>query len=60
VLENESSSFYSILNTSKPSDTLTYLMNAEQVILTPHVGGWTFESHKKLAQTILDKIKDFN
>jgi D-3-phosphoglycerate dehydrogenase len=35
-------------------------MNAEQVILTPHVGGWTFESHKKLAQTILDKIKDFN
>ena len=60
VLENESSSFYSILNTAKPSDTLTYLMNAEQVILTPHVGGWTFESHKKLAQTILDKIKDFN
>lgn len=60
VLENESSSFYSILNTSKPSDTLTYLINAEQVILTPHVGGWTFESHKKLAQTILDKIKDFN
>ena len=60
VLENESSSFYSILNTSKPSDTLTYLINAEQVILTPHVGGWTFESHKKLAQTILDKIKNFN
>jgi D-3-phosphoglycerate dehydrogenase len=26
-------------------------------LLSPHVGGWTFESHRKLAQTILNKIK---
>ena len=57
VLEYESSSFYSIFKNAKPNDSLNYLLNAKQVILTPHVGGWTFESHKKLAQTILDKIK---
>jgi D-3-phosphoglycerate dehydrogenase len=27
------------------------------VILTPHVAGWTFESHERLAQVIVDKIK---
>ena len=27
------------------------------VILTPHIAGWTFESHQKLAQTIVDKIQ---
>jgi D-3-phosphoglycerate dehydrogenase len=26
------------------------------VLLTPHIAGWTFESHQKLAQTIVDKI----
>jgi D-3-phosphoglycerate dehydrogenase len=25
--------------------------------LTPHVAGWTFESHERLAQVIVDKIK---
>ena len=38
-------------------DALQYLMNAENVILTPHVAGWTIESKQKLAQTIVDKIK---
>jgi len=28
-------------------------------LLTPHIAGWTFESHEKLAQTIVDKIKVF-
>ncbi|HEY5687136.1 MAG TPA: hydroxyacid dehydrogenase, partial [Yeosuana sp.] len=30
---------------------------AENVLLTPHVAGWTVESKEKLAQTIVDKIK---
>ena len=34
-----------------------YLINADNVILTPHVAGWTIESKEKLAQTIVDKIK---
>ena len=36
---------------------LRYLLNAENVLLSPHVGGWTHESHLKLATTIIDKIK---
>ncbi len=37
-------------------EAFNYLIEAENVILTPHVAGWTVESHKKLAQTIVDKI----
>jgi D-3-phosphoglycerate dehydrogenase len=36
-----------------------YLLNAENVLLTPHIAGWTYESHEKLAQIIVDKIVDF-
>jgi D-3-phosphoglycerate dehydrogenase len=39
---------------------LDYLLHADQVLLSPHVAGWTFESHQKLAQTIVDKIKNLN
>jgi len=38
-------------------DAFQYLITAENVLLSPHVGGWTIESKKKLAQTIVDKIK---
>ena len=34
-----------------------YLIHADNVLLTPHVAGWTIESKEKLAQTIVDKIK---
>ena len=54
VLEYESSSFESIFKNNNPS--LNYLLNAENVILSPHIAGWTYESHKKLAKVILDKI----
>ena len=57
VLEYESSSFYSIFNDNKKNSSLTFLKNSEKVILTPHVGGWTLESHKKLSETILYKIR---
>jgi D-3-phosphoglycerate dehydrogenase len=32
-------------------------MAADNVLLTPHIAGWTLESNEKLAQTIVDKIK---
>ena len=57
VLEYESSSFYSIFSDNKKNSSLTFLKNSKKVILTPHVGGWTLESHKKLSETILDKIR---
>ena len=56
VLEYESSSFESIFKNNNSS--LNYLLKAENVILSPHIAGWTYESHKKLAKVILDKIKN--
>jgi len=54
VLEYESSSFESIFK--KNIESLDYLIKAKNVILSPHIAGWTYESHKKLAQIILNKV----
>ena len=59
VLEYEKSSFENLF-TSEIPEAFAYLMASENVILTPHVAGWTIESKEKLAQTIVDKIiKEF-
>ena len=57
VLEYEKKSFDFgdfFMNKPKP---FKYLRKAPNVLLTPHVAGWTKESHEKLAQTIVDKVK---
>ena len=56
VFEYESTSFHSIFNDRALPKSLDYLLKSEKVLLSPHVAGWTFESHLKLAQTIVDKI----
>lgn len=56
VLEYEKASFESLFNSAYP-EAFEYLTNANNVLLTPHVAGWTVESKEKLAQTIVDKIK---
>ena len=56
VLEYEKSSFDDMFNSRMP-EPFQYLIQAENVLLTPHVAGWTIESKEKLAQTIVDKIK---
>ena len=56
VLEYEKLSFETLFEGEKPK-AFEYLLQAENVLLTPHIAGWTFESHQKLAQTIADKIK---
>ncbi|MDO4880335.1 MAG: 2-hydroxyacid dehydrogenase [Capnocytophaga sp.] len=56
VLEYEESSFENFF-TKKLPEPFEYLINAENVILTPHIAGWTMESKTKLAQVIVDKIK---
>jgi len=38
-------------------EAFQYLIHSDNVLLTPHVAGWTIESKEKLAQTIVDKIK---
>jgi len=46
-----------LLSIVEVPEAFQYLMNADNVLLTPHVAGWTIESNIKLAQTIVDKIK---
>ncbi|MBR5831399.1 MAG: hypothetical protein IKY79_02150 [Bacteroidales bacterium] len=35
-----------------------YLLQADNAVLTPHIGGWTVESKYKLADVLADKIID--
>lgn len=56
VLEYEKASFENLFSQDLP-EAFKYLIKADNVILTPHVAGWTIESKEKLAQTIVDKIK---
>jgi D-3-phosphoglycerate dehydrogenase len=57
VLEYEKLSFENLFIGAEKPAAFEYLLQAENVIVTPHIAGWTFESHQKLAQTIVDKIK---
>jgi D-3-phosphoglycerate dehydrogenase len=56
VLEYEKLSFETLFEGERP-EALSYLLQAENVLLSPHIAGWTYESHEKLAQVIVDKIK---
>lgn len=57
VLEYEKLSFENLFIDTEKQAAFNYLLEAENVLLTPHIAGWTYESHEKLAQTIVDKIK---
>lgn len=57
VLEYEKASFEDLFTNNKLPEAFEYLIHSDQVILSPHVAGWTVESKEKLAQTIVDKIK---
>jgi D-3-phosphoglycerate dehydrogenase len=59
VVEYEKSSFEQLFSSDKLPEAFQYLIHAQNVILSPHVAGWTVESKAKLAQTIVDKIKAF-
>jgi len=57
VLEYEKSSFENLFSNDQMPVDFKYLIQAENVLLSPHVGGWTKESKEKLAQTIASKVK---
>jgi D-3-phosphoglycerate dehydrogenase len=57
VLEYEKTSFENLFTNDNIPKAFQYLINSNKVLLSPHVAGWTVESEKKLAQTIVDKIK---
>jgi D-3-phosphoglycerate dehydrogenase len=58
VLEFENSSFESLLLTKNICHEMDYLIKSNKVLLTPHIAGWTNESKMKLAQVIVEKIKE--
>ena len=53
VFENEKPNKF----TSKENSLYNRLYDMENVVLTPHVAGWTHESLYKIAQVLLDKVK---
>lgn len=55
VLEYEDGSFENL--SGDPPTDLRYLMQADNVILSPHIAGWTVESKIKLAMVLVEKIK---
>jgi len=57
VLEYEKGSFENLFENDNLPEAFEYLINSENVLLSPHVAGWTIASKIKLAQTIVDKIK---
>ena len=55
VLEYEKSSFENLFEEEDNHD-LNFLLQAPNVLLSPHVAGWSFESHRKLAELIARQI----
>ena len=59
VMEYEDVSFEKMNFANMPSE-LKYLIETDNVILTPHIAGLTVESNLKHAQVLAEKIlKDF-
>jgi len=59
VLEFEMKSFESFFEQQLPEE-FRYLIAAENVVLTPHVGGWTTESYFKLSDVLATKILEWD
>lgn len=57
VLEYESTSFENI-SVEKLPQPFQELRKSDRVILSPHVAGWTHESHKKIAEVLATKVAD--
>ena len=55
VLEYEKKSFENLKH-EMASNNMNYLLNSNQVVLSPHVAGWTKESKLKIANVLLQKI----
>lgn len=56
VLEFEGLSFEKLETADLPK-AFTELIKMDQVVLSPHIAGWTHESHLKLATTLVQKVK---
>ena len=57
VSEYESSTFTKLETRNLPEE-LAYLYGSENVVLTPHIAGWTHEAKFKMADYLVKKILD--
>ncbi len=56
VLEFEKLSFETLFDSDNLPNSLKQLFAMDNVILSPHIAGWTVESKEKLAKVIAEKI----
>ncbi len=61
VLEYEENSFEAVQLVTRNSQLVTnndwkYLTESKNIILTPHIAGWSFESQEKMAKILAEKI----
>lgn len=56
VLEFESVSFENLSEGTIP-ESFSKLLEMPRVVLSPHVAGWTYESHRKISEVLASKIK---
>ncbi len=56
VLEYEKLSFENLFLEGQMPEEFEELLTFNNVLLSPHIAGWTIESKERLAQTIVDKI----
>jgi len=54
VLENEKLSTLTL----EQEEVYSQLFKLKNVILTPHIAGWTVESYRKINEVLVDKIRD--
>lgn len=59
VLEYEKASFENFFSDQSLPEAFQRLIRSERVLLSPHVAGWTVESKFKLADTIVNKVREF-
>lgn len=53
VLENEKLSSL----TQEQKDALKFLTDSKKTLFSPHVGGWTVESYRKISEVLADKVE---
>ena len=55
VMEYEMLSFEA-LDTKQLPEAFQYLIQSDNVVLSPHIAGWTQESNEKIARVLAEKI----
>lgn len=56
VLEYEEQSFNTMLAFETRPAPFQYLIESDRTVLSPHIAGWSFESKRKHAEVLADKI----